>query len=93
MICSSFVAHPPAGLSSAPQQRMSRDALKRGARVKCEEHYEGSPFELWALTLQLDHEGMLANDVESPYSGGCSTCLKKIKTDAGTERERQSRPC
>lgn len=74
------------------RKAMLRDVLKMSARVKCTQHYEGSSRELWALATQLELEGIVAKDVESPYSAGRSTRWVKIKTDAGAERERKRRP-
>ena len=74
-------------------ERKSRlyDVLGQRGRIRHAGHFAASSAELWQLAVELELEGIVAKDAASSYTAGRSTRWQKIKTDIGSERERQRR--
>jgi bifunctional non-homologous end joining protein LigD len=66
--------------------------LPANKRVRYTRHINDSSAEVWELAIQMDLEGIMAKDAGSIYMAGRTTRWLKIKTDVGTDREKQRRP-
>ena len=71
---------------------MLYDVLGQRGRVRHAGHFADSSAELWQMAVQLELEGIVAKDASAPYTAGRTTRWQKIKTDVGTEQEKQRRP-
>jgi ATP-dependent DNA ligase len=66
-------------------------ALPANRRIRYTRHLSDSSADVWRLAVQMDLEGIVAKDAQSPYVAGRSTRWQTVKTAAGEERERQRR--
>ena len=85
------------GADFRPRRLLDRKAALLGIlpgnrRIRYTKHLGDSVTELWQFANEMNLDGIVEKDGNSPYVAGRSNSWKKVKTVVGVEREKQRRP-